>query len=89
MLAYFDKINKFLFGLLDLNRGLTPFENCNFWPYEKFSFLWSKKVSFLFTTSRNSIFKPFLMEKRTKKIVKICDTSRGLTPFENCEFWPS
>ena len=89
MLAYFDKINKFLFGLLDLNRGLTPFENCNFWPYEKFSFLWSKKVSFLFTTSRNSIFKLFLMEKRTKKIFKICDTSRGLTPFENCEFWPS
>ena len=31
----------------------------------------------------------FLMEKRTKKIFKICDTSRGLTPFENCEFWPS
>ena len=55
MLAYFDKKVKFLFGLLDLNRGLTPLENYNFWPYEKFSFLLSKKVSFSFRTSRNAI----------------------------------
>ena len=55
MLAYFDKKVKFLFGLLDLNRGLTLLENYNFWPYEKFSFLLSKKVSFLFRTSRNAI----------------------------------
>ena len=61
LLAYFDKKIIFLFGLLDLNHGLTPLENCNFWPYEKFSFsfLWSKKVSYLFRTSRNSIFKLF------------------------------
>ena len=44
-----------MFGLLDLNRGLTLLENYNFWPYEKFSFLLSKKVSFLFRTSRNAI----------------------------------
>ena len=55
LVSYFDKKIKFFFGLLDLNCGLTPLENCNFWLYEKFSFLWSKKVSFLFRTSRNAI----------------------------------
>ena len=31
LLVYFDKKKiKYMFGLLDLNRGLTPLENCNF-----------------------------------------------------------
>ena len=33
------------FEFLEQNRGLTvtSLENCDFWPYEKFPFLWSKK----------------------------------------------
>ena len=35
------------FEFLEQNRGLTvtSLENCDFWPYEKFPFLWSKKRS--------------------------------------------
>ena len=33
------------FEFLEQNRGLTvtSLENCDFWPYEKFPFLWSKR----------------------------------------------
>ena len=34
------------FEFFDQNRGFTLLENWDFWPYERFPFLWSKKVSF-------------------------------------------
>ena len=41
-LIFGEKQVKKKFEFFYQNRGLTRLENCNFWPYEKFS----KKVSF-------------------------------------------
>ena len=35
---FWGKTNKEKFWIFDLNRGLTPLENCEFWPYENFLF---------------------------------------------------
>ena len=43
------------FECFDTSRGLTPFENCDFWPFEKFQFCGPKRFLFLFRTSRNAI----------------------------------
>ena len=55
---------KFFGIFFDQNRGLTPLENCDVWPNEKWAFLWSKNVSFLFRTWRNSIFKIILAKNK-------------------------
>ena len=49
------KTNKENFKFFDTSRGLTPFENCDFWPFEKFQFCGLKRFLFLFRTSRNAI----------------------------------
>ena len=59
-------------NFLDQNRGLSPSENCDFWSYEKWAFLWSKNVSFLFRTWRNSIFNDF-DEKQINKNFEYLD----------------
>ena len=62
--------------------------NGQFWRSDKLLFFYSKIVSFLSRTSWNIICRLILPLKKKKENFAFFDKNHGLTPLQNCQFWP-
>ena len=74
----------------DKKHGLiTPLQNWQFWPSKKFEFFYSKIVSLNLEHPETLFLGSFCPKKKKQETFEFFDKNHGLTPLQNCQFWPS
>ena len=73
--------------IFELNHGLTPLENCQFFDFFNFLFFLPRNAFFRSRISQNTVSWPILPEKKNMEKWPIFEENHGLTPLEKCQFF--